>query len=413
MRKPTLDRGVGMKARALAGAAVALAVTVAACLSPHAADAATTGFTVRGHHILDNGQPWVPEGFTISTFQDPMLTYAPKEFATVAAQLRAIKGAWHGNVVRIQVEQYAWLNGDNGHSAQVFRDKVTAVIALAEQDGLAVVINDQSEPEDGMSSLNEPLPTSATLAFWKDLAPLYKRNPNIILDPFNEPRLLPAPNRPADGWAQWFKGSGPYISENALIKAIRADGFTNQIWAEAPGNYALTELGTTWPRYKLTDPDNNLVYTFHHTEVLQDADPSVTGFNVQFGNLVTVRGLPVVDGEWTNRSVPFGTKGIVYRPSGDIQQCWGNAPVSVPLFFSYLAARGIGITVWTLGPAPTMPKVDYINADGDNTTFTTANNYDNWRGCVTPEGGTTSGAGADLMNYFAAQSAATGLEPQS
>jgi hypothetical protein len=139
--------------------------------------------------------------------------------------------------------------------------------------------------------------------------------------------------------------------------------------------------------------------------VEQTADATTTEYNVDFGNLVTTDGLPVVDGEWTNRSVPDGTQSTVYEPSGDMGQCWGNAPTAVPEYLAYLTARGIGMTVWTMGNDASggYPGVDFINADGDSSTFTTANNYDNWKGCVTPPGAATSGAGADLMAWFTQQ----------
>jgi hypothetical protein len=145
------------------------------------------------------------------------------------------------------------------------------------------------------------------------------------------------------------------------------------------------------------------VYSYHHTAVDQRANPSIAEWNTQFGNLVTRDDVPVVDGEWTNRSVPYATHVQVTYPSGDTGQCWGHAPKFVPLYLSYLASHGIGMTVWTLGSLPGQPHLDPINADGDNSNFTTANSYRNWHGCVTPRGGTTSGAGQLLKAWFAQQ----------
>jgi hypothetical protein len=379
-------------------------VVIAATLVPPAASAATREFTVSGSQILKNGVAWTPKGFTLSTFQDGPETWARGEFGTVTAQLRAIAGAWHGNTVRLQIEQDEFVYGGGGQSATTYRDKVYAVISYAESLGLAVVINDQTETQQtGLYSHNEPLPTADTLKFWRLIEGCAK-NPDVIIDPFNEPRHHPANvYNAAEGWAPWFSGTSTYIGEDALIRDLRADGYTNQIWAEAPSNFALTELGVTWPHYKLTDPGGDLAYTFHHPSTDETNVPTTQEWNVEFGNLVTVRNLPVVDGEWTNRSVPYGTEGTVFEPSGDTGQCWGNAPVSVPAYLAYLRARHIGMTVWTLGTeaADGYPAQDYINADGDNSTFTSANNYSDWKGCVTPKGAATSGAGQDIMNWFA------------
>jgi hypothetical protein len=368
--------------------------------------------------LLDNGTPWTPLGFTLSAFQDGIETWASNEYPTVAAEIRAVKNAWHGNTVRLQIEQDEYVYGGDGQSATTFRDKVNAVISYAEQQGLVVVINDQTEAQHGLYTKNEPLPTKDTLTFWKDVEQ-YKNNPDIILDPFNEPRLI---THGSYNWATWFNGNSTYIGAGSLVGNLRKDGFTNQLWMEVPGPMA--PLGVSWPKYKL--PWANVVYSYHHTTVDQDAVPSPadtgsdTGWNVNFGNLVTVDHLPIVDGEWTNRSIPANTTtGTPYEPSGDTRECWGNAPVSVPEYLKYLQARGIGMTVWTLGSNPAGTSHDFINADGDyygapgdTDPYTSVNNYDNWgvndtkgTGCLTAATAPVEGAGQDIMNWFTTQTA--------
>jgi hypothetical protein len=365
-----------------------------------AAAATPSGFTVSGHRILRDGQPWIPYGFSIYTFGNGLDAFARDEAVTVDAQIRAVAGAWHGNTVRLQVEQDEFLYGGDGHNAGTFRGKVFAAIAYAQSLGLAVVLNDTTEATDGIYTRDEPLPTAATLSFWRAMG-RYRNDPDVILDPFNEPRLG-VDGADSDGdWGTWFSGGGGYIGADALIRGLRAMGWGNQLWMEAPGNLALAELVATWPKYRLSG--TNIVYSYHHTAVDQSTDPSVMEWNAQFGNLVTRDGVPVVDGEWTNRSVPYGTQGRIFYPSGDTGQCWGHAPKFVPLYLSYLASLGIGMIVWTLGPCPDRRHYDPINADGDNSNFTTANSYNNWHGCVTPRGGTTSGAGQILKAWFTQQ----------
>jgi hypothetical protein len=326
------------------------------------------------------------------------MTFARNEYANVTAQERAIKGAWHGNVVRLQIGQDAYLHGSNGQSPEVFRDKVNAAISYAESLGLAVVINDTTESTGNLYTKNEPGPTSDTVAFWRAIH--REHDPHIILDLFNEPRY---PAGPLGNWDLLFHGNNYYLGENTLIKDIRAMGYNNQLWVESTGNLALEELITTWPKYKVTDPDNDFVYEYHHTTVDQNNTPTVGQWDAQFGDLVTIDHQPVVDGEWTNRSVPPGSSSTPYEPSGDVGQCWGDAPKSVPAYLLYLTAHGVGMTVWALGVGPAYPQYDMINADGDNTLFTTANNYDHWAGCITPKGEYTSGAGQLLKDWFTQQ----------
>ena len=375
-----------------------MAAILLTLLIPLRCQAAPQGFTTHGTHIMHNGQPWIPYGFSEYTFGNGTMAFAHNEYANVAAQERAIAGAWHGNVVRLQVGQDAYLYGSNGQSPRVFRDKVTAAINYAEALGLVVVINDTTEASGNLYTKNEPGPTSDTLAFWRALN--RQNDPDIILDLFNEPRY---PAGQLGNWPLLFHGNNIYLGEDTLIKAIRAMGYRNQLWVESTGNMALYELIATWPKYKVSDPLGNFVYEYHHTTVDENSVPTVSQWDAQFGDLITADKQPVVEGEWTNRSVVPGTASSVFEPSGDVGQCWGNAPVSVPAYLAYLQARGVGMTVWALGPGPAYQSYDMINADGDNTLFTSANNYDHWQGCITPKGEHTSGAGQLIMNWFTQQ----------
>jgi cellulase (glycosyl hydrolase family 5) len=363
---------------------------------------ASTGFTTSGHTILRNGKPYTNYGFTLSDLQNGNNMFAKGEYQTVQAKMQAIKGTWHGNTVRLQIEQDAFLygSGDNGAthnwwSAAVVQNKVFTAIDYAKSIGLTVVINDQTEPQDGIYSRNEPLPDINTLRFWQHME-RYKNDPAVILDPFNEPRYLIG--SATNYWNVWHNGYGGYVGANTLIRDIRSYGFTNQLWMEGPGNYAFAELLSTYPKYLLSDSRHNVVYSFHHTATMQNGVPTAAEWNTQFGNLVTQHNLPVVDGEWANRSIPYGTPGWVYKPSGDRGQCWSNAPVSVPAYLAYLKSHGIGLTTWTMGPNAAKPSLGYENADGGD--LNSANNYANWLRCVTPQGARTSGSGQLLMNWF-------------
>jgi Cellulase (glycosyl hydrolase family 5) len=215
---------------------------------------------------LRDGQPWIPYGFSIYTFANGLDAFARDEAATAAAQIRAVAGAWHGNTARFQVEQDEFLYGGDGHRAGTFRAKVFAAIAYAQSLGLAVVINDTTEATDGLYTRDEPLPTAATLSFWRAMG-RYRNDPDVILDPFNEPRLgVDGPGSDGD-WDTWFRGGGGYIGADALIRGLRAIGWGNQLWMEAPGNLALAELVATWPRYRLSG--SNIVYSYHHTRAGQ------------------------------------------------------------------------------------------------------------------------------------------------
>jgi hypothetical protein len=356
-------------------------------------------FSVSGHHLLRGGKNFTPYGFTLTMFGEGKEIYNPHARAVLDAQINAIAGAWHGNTVRFQVEQDEFLNPHPhvGYSSSYYRNAVFAAISYAERAGLAVVINDTTEGTYGIYTRNELDPTNATVAFWK-LFTRYKNDADVILDPFNEPRCLAG--SPAHYWNIWHNGNSSYIGANRLVREICGLGFTNQLWMETPGNDALEMLVEHPSVYKLVGRD--IVYEYHHTSV--DGQPHTPAvWAAQFGNLITRDNLPVVDGEWTNWTL---TRGYVY-PNGDSGQCWGNAPESVPVYLRYLTKLGIGMTVWTLGPVPGYDAFDYINANGDHTTFTTTDNYDGWRhGCIQRAGAVHKGAGRLIMNWFAQEAKA-------
>lgn len=384
-----------------------------------------TGFTVSGNQTLRDGSSWTPYGFTISTFQVPSETF-PKcscEFSTVQAQLNAIKGAWHGNTVRFQIEQDEWLDGgsSNGYDA-----KVEAAISYAKQIGLVVVLNDQTEA-DGMTTSNETLPTAASVTFWQDMFTIYGNDPDIIWDTFNEPREAISQTL-GSGWNDWSGGNAntadgqTYLGAQTYLNDIRALGYTGQVWEETPSTLQpLIQAGGA--HYLVTDPDSNMVWSFHHVDYDENTNPDGTAdFPVQFGDMVNgtspsgVPAAPVVDGEWSNRSTPASEQTASKYQGGDYGVCWGNDPTEIPLYLTYLKSLNIGMTAWTMGTNPSATQYDYLNTDGDGNTqpftsssFTTKNNLGNltegtakndWHGCVTPSGINTQGSGTDLFDWF-------------
>jgi hypothetical protein len=407
---------------------VAVIIVASTLWATGAAHAQTTpDFTTSGSQIMDNGVAWTPYGFSLSEFQDEDETFpsCSCEYSTIDAQLAAIAGPWHGNTVRLQVEQDEWVAGGSAQAG--YRTKVEAVISDAESKGLVVVINDQSEGQDGFGIVNEPLPTGATVEFWQDMEQ-YKNDPDVILDPFNEPRY--DNNSATSGWNDWHSGTGsspmtwknlnggtqtsPAVGMQTLVNDIRNDGFTNQIWVEAPGYDDLENLVNNPTVYNITDPLNDVVYEYHHVGTGQDSPTNAAQWNAQFGDLVTNDHFAVVDGEWSMRSEASSDGDTVYEPSGDAGVCWGNAPSEVPVYLSYLLSLHIGMTVWTLGSEP--PGGGYVvnstpagngpleNGDSSST-YDTYNSYTQAQvtagvaPCVTPTVG-EYGAGADIRSWY-------------
>lgn len=412
--------------------AASLALASLIVLPAHAAKQALSNpagaLTTSGSETLKGGTKWTPYGATLSNLQFPSEVYIGANYsaanspalATMKSELDAIAGAWHGNTVRLQVQQDQYIDSVNGDPTQpsgysgepYFYENLTKdAVAYAESLGLVVVINAQTEvnntgPNAGIAfdfgeTTNwgaEDMPTANTETFWSDMYQAYGSDPDVIIDSFNEPR--------ATGLTagQWNTGAPGYIGFQALTSYIRGLGWDAQIWQEAPTPLLIAE-----PSDLIQDPDSNSVYSYHH--VSNGQTPPLTAaadtaplddayWATQFGDLITQDNVPVVDGEWTNRT-EVGTEFGGATLNGNAGQCWAFAPTEVPIYLSYLASLNIGMTLWTLGTDPNDTAYDVMNR---TSSYSTPNSYSGWTsGCDQPAGATRAGAGQDVMNWYTAQ----------
>jgi hypothetical protein len=308
--------------------------------------------------------------------------------------------SWHANTVRIFISQDTLVDPATGDVDSAYLSGLQQVISHAQSDGLMVVIVDQTEP-DPIAHDNQPLPTQTTVNVWKALAPTIAGDKSVIIDPFNEPR---SDDSMTDNsmWSLWlnggYSGDTTYIGMNQLTVTLRANGYTNMLWDETPqfpgvmGELGLGRVASNFSSWHVTDPDKLTVYEFHHPTV-DGVARTTANWDAEFGQLVKHLQAPVVDGEWTNRTVTSGNPGSL----GDVGECWGDAPASVPAYLRYLQDEGIGLLAWTLGTGD-------VNGAGilnqDNSGPATANSYDaGTYSCVLPDG-PTQGAGQDLQSWF-------------
>jgi hypothetical protein len=382
--------------------------------------------------VTSAGQVFVPRGFTLSTLQyaKPYLDGAhayTNVLSETEAQIDAIAGAWHGNIVRLQVEQDDLVQREavGDHS---YLNLIRAAVSYAQARGLAVVLNAQTEPSGERLSLNEPLPTLETLKFWLILRPYYGDDDSVILDVFNEPRPLKG-NTVSQYMALWKDGGlyqgAAYLGHQQLAEMLRADGYaTNMLWVEPPGNdglagllppegapaatsaaaarqaAAIASVADAAAAKAVADPGTFLLngvpdvsYSFHHPTVL-GLPRTEANWDRQFGDLVKDDELSVNDGEWATRSQYTG----IWYANGDSGPCWTDAPAAVPRYLAYLQQLGVGMAVWTLSDGE--PAMGATSAS-DPGTFTTTATMAGWPGCVNIP--SVRGPGALLMAWFGQQ----------
>jgi hypothetical protein len=359
------------------------------------------------------GRTFISYGTTVPGLSAPKLTSYP---SNDLKKIDATANYWCGNTVRLQVSQYAVTNNttpDNGGCNNTYlNNALDPEVQRAENDGLVVVINDQTESDGNAFSgsgfaNSEKDPTKATFRFWDCVtahqekwrtSTTYAQDQQVIFDIFNEPRVDACPtgqggngpNGPYDMnlWrngtvtAGNFSGCGQdglnYQGMDAVAYHIRnQDNDTKTLlWVEGPGaagtlaGLAQPDCGSTPTGNCFITPSlNPIVYAVHHpygSDITSSTSPpaNTSTWWDEFGWVVDhpdVSGwAPVVAGEWTN----FDDYGGKTTPG---KTCWSDAPTSVPNFLSYLAKLGVGLNAYQLDA----PTAGYLLKAGLNWTDTT------------------------------------------
>ena len=241
-----------MKLAHLLSSAVTLAASVAAVtagLGPAAAADAAASQPARAaacRHITGpfhragnmvtgaGGQRYIPYGITVAGLGNPnWKLHSPGD----DAEINAAAASWCANTVRLQIFQYGLLGpGQSGVTVNSgFLRLIEGEVTTALDDGLDVVINDQTEGGGNPNALG--MPTAQTEAFWKVMAGLYGSNPDVIFDLFNEPRRADFPTE-AGTWKFWKHGGTyhgyQFIGMQPLARYMRGLGARNLFWIEGP-----------------------------------------------------------------------------------------------------------------------------------------------------------------------------------
>ena len=368
-----------------------------------------------------NGRVFISYGTTVPGLSSPTFSSDPNFVTNVVddkdiPKINATHDTWCGNTVRLQVSQYNVTPDGSSCDAGFLSQALDAEVKAAEDDGMAVVINDNTE-SDALSSVERD-PTKSTFKFWTCVdqhketwsgGTAYGQDPQLIFDVFNEPRADACtgngghgPNGPYDMnlWRNGgtYTGCGQngvqYQGMDAVVYHIRQDGPQNLLWAEGPGTgnslAGLTPADGT--NYLITDSLNRVVYSIHHPYASAATPANSTTWWNEFGYLIdhpaSTGVAPVVAGEWTNFTAA----------TLDHPYCWTDAPTSVPAFLSYLQKLGVGLSAYQLSGGY------MLKANGPPWSDTT--NYTDvpWKSsyCTYTSGSRPPllGAGADVLSWF-------------
>lgn len=340
-------------------------LTVAAASRWSACPEGQGPFHVDGTRVIGaDGKVFIPYGVTLSGLAG---TNYAQETAREKQAIGAIVTDWCGNAVRIQLGQDDLVSKKGTGESTAFLDVIESEVTLAESYGLVVVLNAQSE-----SVGLEPLPTVATVAFWRILSKIYGHDPQVIFDLFNEPRLNVGACDSDASWRLLVDGGTNhgvrYVGMQSLADDVRADGARNLFWVEGPCSASTLDKATSYPV-----KGSGIVYDIHHP--MGNAHVAST-WNSDFGFLVQRKIAAVVDGEWANYTSSRG-------------ECWPDAPTAAARYLGYLHSLGIGLTGWTLDKGHLLASNNLDDPNHLNS---------QWRCVSTPF--LNEGIGAELMHWF-------------
>jgi endoglucanase len=189
--------------------------------------------------------------------------------------------SWKVNAVRVPLNEACWNAESYVTAADAGTNYINAIksyVSLLNSNGLVAILDlhwtdgTYTGPSAGCSSAQatcqKPMPDAAqAIPFWTSVANTFKGNDAVIFDLFNEPYASRADNNnSAEGWQCWATGSPctgisyPVAGMQQMINAVRGTGANNVIMLG--GEEYANDL-TGWLANEPTDPDHNLVASWH------------------------------------------------------------------------------------------------------------------------------------------------------
>jgi endoglucanase len=314
--------------------AAALGFVLAGAAAPAHSQTAPLSIAISGNHFVNGaGQTVQLVGVDVPSSEYACIQgwgYSSGDDATLAGQI----AAWGVNVVRIPLNEDCWL-GINGEpddtsdplTAAGYQFAIEAFVSDLNADGIYAILDlHWSAPGAYVADEQEPMPDSNSLSFWESVAGLFKDNPAVIFDAFNEP-FSPAENYADESaypvsWSCWLNGGCPVtlirnnsdpgaspvtyaaVGMQQLIDAIRGTGATQPIivgglqYAEDLSGW----LGEYEPTDTLKTPQ--LAASFHNYEGDGICD-DVSCWNSTIAPIAAK--VPVVTGEFAQDECPSGT----------------------------------------------------------------------------------------------------------
>jgi hypothetical protein len=297
---------------------------------------ATTGsgsYTVSGNNILDpSGHPILLHGVDRPSLEWSCTGQpaAGSGSGIPASDFATMRSTWNANAVRLAVSQDRWLAGTHD-TCTGYQATVDNAVKAVEANGMIPIIDLHWSDQGNVNNTSgqQCMPDQNSVTFWQQVAAVYKSDPKVWFELYNEP--FPPGSTQAAKWNLWQNGGS--VNCNALV------GGHNATW-NAPGMQALVNAVRGAGAQNLvlaggTDFSSNLggvphltggnvAYVVHIYRQNAGQTWSTAGWDSQFGS--------------TSASVP-----VVATEFGD-QVCDGQP--FIQQFLDYLHSHNTGYTAW-------------------------------------------------------------------
>jgi endoglucanase len=197
------------------------------------------------------------------------------------ASITAMKSWGPVNAVRVPLNEACWNAESYVNSAYAGTNYINAIkayVSLLNSNGIVAILDlhwtdglytgSSSGCSSAEATCQKPMPDSAeAIPFWTSVANTFKGNDAVIFDLFNEPYASRADNNnTTEGWQCWETGSPctgisyPVAGMQQMVNAVRSTGANNVLML---GGEEYSNDLTGWLQYEPTDPDHNLVASWH------------------------------------------------------------------------------------------------------------------------------------------------------
>jgi hypothetical protein len=197
------------------------------------------------------------------------------------ASITAMKSWGPVNAVRVPLNEACWNAESYVNAADAGTNYINAIksyVSLLNSNGIVAILDlhwtdgTYTGASAGCSSAQatcqKPMPDAAeAIPFWTSVANTFKGNNAVVFDLFNEPYASRADNNnTTEGWQCWETGSPctgityPVAGMQQMVNAVRSTGASNVLML---GGEEYSNDLTDWLQFEPTDPDHNLVASWH------------------------------------------------------------------------------------------------------------------------------------------------------